>query len=314
MDSANAETVTCDRLSRRAAWRVTSALRRGPHLAILGLCCGLLTGCQLVPAISSDDRGVEFGKTFYVSGAGPVGNVTGSGSVRDGLRDARYRGAIEIFGWQALLGGTLRDQIDVGRNRREADRLARRIVAYQNRYPRRPVHLIGLSAGTGIITFALEALPPGHRVEHVVFLGSSLYREYDLDTALRKIRGNLWNIYSPKDRVLRYAVPLTGSVDRGVSGTSVAGLVGLAPPAGATDEQVRRHQQVVNNLGWRERWSRYDYDGGHTDSVEQEFIANVVATLLKRPLRDLDVDGEADMHTQHRPRRASGIAPAADVP
>ena len=97
------------------------------HLVLLSAGVGILTGCTWMSYLGTDDRGREFGKTYFVGGAGPVGYVVGVHSVPKGLRRAGYRGAIETFGWQSVVGGTLRDQVDRSRNEEQARRLARRI-------------------------------------------------------------------------------------------------------------------------------------------------------------------------------------------
>ena len=70
----------------------------------------------MLTRLADDPRGAEHGKVFYVGGAGSVGLVVGTESVPRGLRDAGYKGAIEVFGWQSWVGGTLRDQMDSARN------------------------------------------------------------------------------------------------------------------------------------------------------------------------------------------------------
>jgi pimeloyl-ACP methyl ester carboxylesterase len=238
------------------------------------------TGCQLFPRLGTDPRGGDLGKTFYVGGAGPIGNVVGSTSVPRGLRKGGYRGAIEVFGWQSVVGGTLRDQMDLSRNRNEGRRLAQKIIDYLDEYPGRHVNLIGLSAGTGILTFALEALPEEYRVGQVIFLGSSLSRTYNMATALRRFEGVCWNFYSTQDQVLKYAVPITGSVDRAFQGENIAGLHGLAPPPDATDATVRLYRRHVRNMPWQPEYRSYGWDGGHTGTTNAKFVAAILAQLI----------------------------------
>ncbi len=109
------------------------------------------------------------GKVFYLDGAGNFG--FGKESVPIGLAEAGYQGHVEHFIWTTYMG-PLVDQMNLSHNRRAARVLARRIRTYQRQHPGRPVDLIGLSAGSGVAIFALEALPPENKVDHVVFLPS----------------------------------------------------------------------------------------------------------------------------------------------
>ncbi len=244
-----------------------------------------LTGCTWMSYLGTTDYGRELGKTFFVGGAGPLGNVTGTMEVPRGLRKAGYRGAIEVFGWQSVIGGTLRDQMDRKRNEQQARRLAGRIRAYMDAYPGRRVNLIGLSAGTGIITWAIESLPEEYQVGTVVFLGSSLYRRYDMTRAMQRIDGHLHCFYSARDRVLRFGLPLAGTVDRKTYTSSAVGLYGLAAPADADVTLRNLYRARLRNHAYRPEWRRYGYHGQHTDCVSPRFIAHIIGPLLNEPLQ-----------------------------
>jgi len=234
--------------------------------------------------LGTDPTGREIGKTFFLGGAGPLGSVVGSVDVPRGLRKGGYRGAIEVFGWQSVFGGTLRDQMDRSRNQGQAERLAQRIKDYLDHYPGRRVNIIGLSAGTGIATWALESLPPEYDVGSVVFLGSSLSRQYDLTTALRHVDGRLFCFYSPKDPVLRFGLRIAGTVDRETFEPNAAGLSGFALPADVDDETRQLYRRRVRNRPYHERYRQYGYYGYHADSTSSEFVAKIIAPLLKAPL------------------------------
>jgi pimeloyl-ACP methyl ester carboxylesterase len=273
----------------------------------------LFAGCTWMTEFGSSSEGAEHGKTFFVGGAGSIGAVAGTFDVPAGLRKGGYRGAIEVFGWQAYLGDALRDQVDRERNIQEAQRLAERIAAYMQERPGRPVNLIALSAGTGVATWALESLPAGRRVERVVFLSSSMSRDYDLTTALLRVRSGLFNFFSPKDPLLAVLMRSVGTVDRGTWVGEAAGLSGFAEPPGASPQSRSLYQALVRNIGYREEWSRYGYFGLHADSVAEEFIREVVAPVVMagREPGDWDVtspridDGEPLDPPPPRPRARS---------
>lgn len=254
-------------------------MRNSPALLACSL-VSVLTGCTWMTELGSSSEGAEHGKTFFVGGAGSIGAVAGTFDVPAGLRKAGYRGAIEVFGWQAYVGDALRDQVDRERNIQEAQRLAERIAAYMHERPGRPVNLIALSAGTGVATWALESLPAGRRVERVVYLSSSMSRDYDLSTALLRVRAGLFNFYSPKDPLLAVLMRSVGTVDRGTWVGEAAGLSGFAEPPGASPQARSLYQSLVHNIGYRDEWSRYGYFGMHADSVAEDFICHVVAPVV----------------------------------
>jgi len=260
--------------------------RGGFRTAISAALLVWLCGCTWVTYLGTDPRGSELGRTYYVGGAGPLGHV-GTIDVPRALRRAGYRGSTEVFGWQCIVGGTLRDQVDRPKNEAQARRLAGRIEAYLRRYPGRKVNIVALSAGTGIATWALEALPQDLRVHTVVFLGSSLSRDYDLTAALRHVDDKLYNFYCPDDPILRLAVPLAGSVDRRTHESNLAGLSGFVLPARAGEAAAALYAQRVRNMPYQERYERYGYRGMHMDAAAAEFVELVIAPLLLEPQRPI---------------------------
>ncbi|MBU0638829.1 MAG: alpha/beta hydrolase [Planctomycetes bacterium] len=268
-----------------------SGIWRYGRLALAWYLTGLC-GCTWISRVGSDPHGAAIGKTFYVGGAGVFGHV-GTIDVPKGLRQGGYRGAIEVFGWQSWVGGTLRDQVDRQRNGAQAQRLAKAIRQHLAHHPGTRVNIIALSAGTGVATWALEELRDECRVGTVVLLSSSLSRHYDLSDALSAIDGLLYCFYSPADPILRYGVPISGSVDREFEGPSVAGLFGFALPTDADDTTRSLYQRRLRNMPHRRLYARHGYRGLHTDGTSPDFIASFVAPLLAGPLQRGDT-GAAD--------------------
>lgn len=253
-------------------------------VGLWGLLLAGLPGCTWMSYIGTDETGSELGRTYFVGGAGPIGHVVGTMDVPRGLRQGHYRGSIEVFAWQSVVGGTLRDQMDRTRNEDQARRLAQRIQDYLAEFPGRRVNLVALSAGTGVVAWALEALPPECRVGTVVFLGSSLSRPYDLTPALERLDGRLYCFYSSRDPILRYGVPVTGPVDRESGQADAAGLYGFLLPPRAGDHTRNLYRQRLRNRPYKSAYAHYGYHGLHTDSTSPRFIAKVVVPLLHEPL------------------------------
>jgi len=184
----------------------------------------------------------ERGLVICLSGAG---GFTGEcGRIRDGLNAGGVDRAIEIFEWSQ--GGVLSDQVAVEENRRKATELAYRVEAYMAEHPGRPVHLVGLSAGTGLVVWALEDLSV--QVEGAILLASSLGAHYDLTPALSKVRDRLYSFNSLADTVLGLGIAVTGTVDR--EGDIAGGLAGFSLPAGASETSKTLYKEKLVQIGW----------------------------------------------------------------
>jgi len=216
------------------------------------------------------------GITYYVGGAGPIGNV-GWLDVPNGLEAAGYPGYVEVFAWQGLTHAG--DQINISRNRGKGAELAASIRQYKRSYPAREVNIIALSAGTGVATFALEALPEGIKVDNVVFLGCSLSSRYNLTRALKRIRGGLYVLYSETDLILNEVVWYTGTVDRSSAAEGVAGLEGFRPPPRPGPDTEMQYLKL-HNVAHRYEFAEVGYKGGHIDSTSREFIQTYIAPIF----------------------------------
>lgn len=220
------------------------------------------------------------GYTYYLDGAGggqPLRNW--AGGVRQGLLDAGYNGAGEVFTWETGAGVAADQGSSVEYKRGKARELAGRIQTYAREYPGRPIHLIGLSAGTAVAVFTLESLPESCSVDNVILLGSSMSSDHDLTAALRRVRGHLYVFTSDNDAVLRFLVPSAGSADRVDAGERLAGLRGFMMPARATPE-TRQLYAKVKRVPWTREFERDGNYGGHTDAVNAAFVRDHIAPLL----------------------------------
>lgn len=248
--------------------------RSGINLGLLGAWLALLAGCG--PQFSEKAR---FGLTVYGPGAGNVD--FGDSGIREGLTAAGYKGEVASFVWTISLNPAI-DQVVRFNARFRAKLLASMIEDYIDQYvksapPGQPppqVNLVGLSAGTGVVVWALEDLKPGYMVDNVVLLSSSLSHDYDATEAVQRVKGNIYNYFSPNDIVLAGPMKIFGSID-GVFGQDGAGAVGLHPP---------KSQDKIVNIRWQPEYEKYGYYGGHLDSTSPRFVEAVLARhLLKSP-------------------------------
>ncbi len=257
-----------------------SSIRFGSLGAVLiGLC-----GCNSpgrVAGVSSAEREQRARRAYvyYLDGAGGGGVlVNWSGGVRDGLLDGGYTGWGETFVWETGLGVVADQTADNAYKRRKASELAKKIVAYKQANPYAPVTLIGLSAGTAIAVFTLEALPPGVSVQDVVLLSGSLSSNYDFSAALERVDGKVYITTSQRDTVLGALLPLAGTANRGSGTTRTIGIEGPDCPGDLAQRQ-RYHKKVVV-VPWQPAFARYGNHGGHTDTVSAPFIEKYVAPLV----------------------------------
>jgi len=248
-------------------------MRLAPGFIVLGLAAAAVgSGCA--PANFTAPERYERGLVVVMSGAGDMmGEVN---SIRDGLDAGGVKHALETFRWSH--GEVFTDQTGIERNRRMAERLARRVEAYEQQYPGRPVHLIGVSAGTGIATWTLEALAPGVKVTGAVLISSSLQARYDLSGALAHVERNLYSFFSPMDVILSAGVTLTGTVDRG--GNVAGGLFGFGPPEGASESTQRLYKDKLAQIGWGPGDVLLGHVGDHLGATRSGFVRERIAPLL----------------------------------
>ncbi len=226
---------------------------------VIGIAALAVVGCQ-----TAERPREQFGKVYYLDGAGNLG--FGTQSIPSGLAKAGFKGDVETVRWsQSVI--PIVDQIDENKARREGAKLAHKIADYKQRYPHQPVHIIALSAGTGVAMWACEQLPSQVEVDNVVMLGSSLSHDYEAGYALQNVRGHMFFYHSDRDAVLP-TTAILGTID-GETDTRAAGQVGLRPPAGM-------YRKVVN-VGWSEPWMAMGWNGGHTDCTKRKFVENVIS-------------------------------------
>lgn len=201
--------------------------------------------------------------------------------MRQGLEQDGYEGEFRNFRWQTGLGALADQTASVAYKRRKASELVRLMKGHWRRYPGGSVHLIGLSAGSAIVVYALEQLPTAYQVDNVILLGSSLSADYDLRCALRRVRGEVHVFTSRHDRVLSVLVPLTGAADRRYVGRRVAGRYGILLPPDADDETEALYSKVVN-IEWQEARAEHGDPGTHTGTTNPQFVRRFVAPLINR--------------------------------
>jgi pimeloyl-ACP methyl ester carboxylesterase len=218
------------------------------------------------------------GYIYYFDGAGGGGLMNWAGGVKQGLLEAGYNGAGEVVKWNTGMGVVADQDSSAEYKKSKAAEAAQSIQQYAKQYPGAPVTLIGLSAGTAVTVFTLEALPVTCPVENVILLGASVSDDHDLTQALRRVRNRMYVFTSERDAVLAFAVTMAGTADRSV-GSLAAGLRGFQMPRRASAETRTLYTKVVN-IQWRAEFMAAGDFGGHTDTVKAPFVQEYVAPLI----------------------------------
>jgi pimeloyl-ACP methyl ester carboxylesterase len=245
-------------------------------LSLLAL--SFAAGCTR-PALPDHEQRLPCGNLYYLDGAGGGTElVNWCGGVRDGLHEAGYPGACEMFTWQTGLGAVADQDADVRYKREKAGELANRIREYRKDQPDAPVSLIGLSAGTAVAVFTAEAMPDDCPIDTIVLLGASIGAGYDLTNALRHVRGKLYVFTSPNDGVLGLLMVVTGTADRQPG--SAAGTTGFVIPAGATEETRKLYADKLVTIAWTKEFERVGNFGHHLDNVNKDFVRTYVAPVV----------------------------------
>lgn len=256
---------------------------------------------------------MQRGYIYYLDGAGGGGALRNySRGVRQGLLNAGYPGAGEMFDWETGRGLVADQEASVEYKRGKAAELARRIGEFRQQYPVTPVTLVGFSAGTVIAVFALEALPPGVTVESVVLLSASLSADYDLTSALQRVERRMYITTSHRDGMLQYLMPLSGTADRKPITHGALGVDGVRLPARVPPETRRQYAKIMT-VPWNEEFARLGNRGGHFESVNAPFIQAIVAPLVMRDAQPVAAPAVAGLVANPDYARWAGFAPGSWV-
>lgn len=197
-----------------------------------------------------------------------------------GLADGGVASAIELVDWT-----TRRPWLAVyhlmafRRNREVARRIALRIVEYQQKYPGRPVDIVGHSGGGAMAILIAESLPAEVRLRHIALVAPALSPRYDLSPALRHVSGMVTNFYSRGDFLfLGLYTLLLGSIDRRCG--PCAGMIGFAPPPDPAPDTPSLYAARLRQRPWRLRDVLDLNFGGHVAVTNALFVARHVAPVV----------------------------------
>ena len=241
-------------------------------LFLLLLFLSAMIGCQ--PRDYTTAERYDCGLVVCLSGAG--GMACEVERLRKGLYKGGVECALENFQWSRK--NVFNDQMDIEENRRQAALLARRIETYQLDYPARPVYLLGVSAGTGLIVWAIEDLKPGHSIDGVFLIASSLDAGYDLTRSLERIDDQMYIFYCLTDPLLSVGSILIGTVDRRHS--FAGGFGGFNTPKDADRYTEDIYHSKLTQRGWHLTDIFQGHMGGHLGASNPAFVRKHIAPLI----------------------------------
>ena len=264
----------------------TDTIASKSALRLFGIALALfVAGCASKPTgwpQAQPDRAerIHRGYIYYLDGAGGgTAKQNYAEGVQKGFLAAGYPGAGEMFSWETGKGLMADQNASVKYKRSEAKIVAAKIADFAEKNPSEPLGLLGFSAGTAEVIFALEYLPDSVQVDTVVLLGTSISRDYDLTKALKRVKGHVYIYTSTHDRMLGFLMPFSGTADRKFNDPG-AGITGFVLPANASAETRKLYAEKLVTIPWTAQLEKDGDYGRHFDNVKMEFIRDHVAPLF----------------------------------
>ena len=250
--------------------------------ALIGLLVCLAGGCgggQNELPYATPER---LDKGLVVVLPGVHGRLWISDSVCQGLGDGGVEQAIVVYDWTWM--GKLLPFYNLGqadRNVRVAVDIAQYVMDYQDKYPGRPVTLVGYSGGGPLAVWAAEAMPPGRQVDGIILLSPPLVPEYDLRPALRSCRKGAVNFYSTSDVIyLELGTLIFGTMDK-ENAASAGNLSFLSQETPLQPPYDRLFQ-----IAWQSKMAEDGYNGQHLTIGEAPYVRDYVAPLVRSAIWD----------------------------
>jgi hypothetical protein len=194
-----------------------------------------------------------------------------------GLREGGYTARVRAYDWTGNDAG-LAALLATQRHKTEAAKVAQIIAEEFHADPDARIAVTTHSAGAGIMTWALEQLPPEIKIDTLVLIAPALSPTYDMSRAFAHVRGSVYVFYSPYDiPVLGVGTSMFGTVD-GVK-TDAAGKVGFVKPPNAADPA---QYDKLAQIPYRSEWIKLGNIGDHIGGLSRPFAKAVLAPLLSR--------------------------------
>jgi pimeloyl-ACP methyl ester carboxylesterase len=210
---------------------------------------------------------------------GVMGSAPLDHGIVKGLVDADVPTAVDLYDWTASPYRLVYNLRALSRNRSEAQKIAGRIVAYQDRYPGRPVYLVGYSGGGAVAVLTLEALPPDRKITKAVLLAPTLAQDYDLQVALSRTEQGVHSFHSAIDVPVMVVLAMAFGTTEGKH-TFTAGAFGFQRPKGPDESQRRPDYARLAQHAYDLKMLESGHAGGHFGWANRGWVAHWVAPML----------------------------------
>lgn len=251
-----------------------------PNRLMLALAAALsvivLSGCSSVSGLNAT-RNYDDGYALLLPGI--LGHAPWDNNLAAGLRKGGVPSNIEIYDWTR---GPLMAPVnlfDETAKQKHATIIANKIITYQDKYPGRPVYLVGHSGGTRLAVMALEQLPEDRKINGAILLASGIQSKYDLRPAMQHTREGIYNYYSPMD-VLISAVSFPKLVTNPQGGMLTAGAVGFTIPNEIAGEDKSRYESKLKQHPYEIAMVKDFNIGDHFGWTNSSFAASSIAPVL----------------------------------
>ena len=252
----------------------------GAAFLLLATSCSTTKPTGLPTPLPNRDGRMEDGYIVYFDGAGGgTAQKNWAEGVKEGILQAGYTGAGEMFSWETG-DGLKADQVaSVKYKRSKGLGAARHIEKYVADYPGKPLQILGFSAGTAVGIFAVEALAPDTKIDNVVLLGASISHDYDLTETLKHLNGKLYIFTTTHDKMVGVLMKFTGTSDRKKHDEG-ADIHGFVLPPNASEETRKLYAEKIVTIPWNKKMKESGDRGHHFDNIKMEFIRDYVGPLL----------------------------------
>ena len=276
----------CEYISSYKYMKNLSELRRSASclaivtIVVMSSACASKKPTGLLKPLPDRAERETHGYLYYLDGAGGgTAKKNWVGGVREGFVEAGYPGAGEMFSWETGKGMMADQKASVKFKREKAQELAVRIKKRAKDNPGVPIDLLGFSAGTAEVVYAMEVLPENVRIDTVVLLGASITHDYDLTKMLKRLKGKMYVYTSTHDRMVGFFMKFSGSADRKYHDEG-ADIHGFVLPKGANAETRKLYADKIVTIKWNKKFEKDGNKGHHFDNIKMEFIRDQVAPLF----------------------------------
>lgn len=249
----------------------------GPFGLMIGLLMMACGGCESTGLINPQQEPLPPGATYLLHLPGISGDTFFDRAWMTSLKEGGVADRVVLFDWTCRDPGI--DALQAyARNRRQADQIAHLLSSQAESNPTGHLILTAESGGAALAVWALERLPRNVKVDQVVLVQPAISPGYDLSSALRHVKRNMYYTSSPGDWfVLGFGTRVFGTSDG--QRTDAAGLVGFQAPGSADARQYRKLIELKYDPVWMQ-WGDF---GGHTGGLSTGFAYHVLAPLLTAP-------------------------------